>query len=130
MSTNELPTSIKVIGWGYTILGAFVVAMALLVSVGIVSLIGLFHTVVSPIGAIAGYFALLVAVVFGTLTVILGQGILRRNHSAWIITFILAVLTILRFLLGSQMHKQLDGSDLWSIFVIWKLYEHRKLFEV
>lgn len=120
---KNLPTSLNVIGWVDTAIGIIVVLTGLFLAAGIGLLSALFSKVV---GIAAGIFVGVWVIVIGTLLVFLGQGILRKNKAAWVIGVVVAVLGVFAALSRRQ------GTDVvllvWNVFIIWKLYEHRKLF--
>ncbi|MDP2671708.1 MAG: hypothetical protein Q8P13_04615 [bacterium] len=122
---KSLPTSITVIGWVYTALGVLLTITGLLFGLGVGFISGFFHAI---LGVVGGLFLGLFLAVVGCGIVFLGQGLLQKNKAAWVITLVIAILGIFNAL-GKR-----EGTNLiqlvWGVFVIWKLYEHRKLFDI
>lgn len=120
----KLPISIKVIGWVYTAVGALAAMVGLLLGIG-VGIIGSIFSII--IGAAGGFAIGVVFVIIGLAAIWLGQSLMLKNKTAWWVAIIIAVLGIFGAL---NRRKGLDmGAIIWNVFVIWKLYERRKLFE-
>lgn len=119
---NNAPVSIQIIGIIYILLGI------LIASLGVLAFIGLNFLPDSVKGAAAGGIVLLILFGgIGVLVIFLGKGILGRSKTTWYIAFITSLLALVSSL--SKLPITFIAF-LWQAFVIWKLFEHRKVFGI
>ena len=121
---KKLPVSLKVIGWFYMLISVFISL------VGIISaLLVLINSVrILSMDILPSFMMLLLLTVIGVGMFFVGKGILALNKTAWIFGLLLAFLSLLGILSGRDSRIYLQ--TVVDIFVIWKLWEHRKLFGI
>ena len=117
------PTSIQIIGIIYLILGVLIAFLGVLAFIGL----NFLPSSVKGASAVGGLVLLIMFGGIGVLVIFLGRGILKKNKTAWYIAFITSIVALLSSL--SKLPITFIAL-LWQAFVVWKLYEHRKIFGI
>ncbi len=123
---NKTPASISVIGWIYSVIGMILIAFGILLLLGL----GFLSTLASSLFSVSliGAIGFLLFGFLGIISLFLGQGVLRKNKVSWYLLFIFAALGMINILFQRKTASVVGF--FWDIFVIWKLWEHRKLFGI
>ncbi|OGH19593.1 MAG: hypothetical protein A2868_02710 [Candidatus Levybacteria bacterium RIFCSPHIGHO2_01_FULL_40_15b] len=114
---NNLPTSIKTIGWLYTLIGLIITGFFCLLS---------FSQLINPTKESVSIFTTnqktilsFLGIIYGICVFLVAQGILRKNNISWYLSLVLILPIITNPLL-----------ILFNLFFAWKLIQHRKYFNI
>lgn len=145
---SNLPLSITLISWFNIIYGLIIFILGGFISSGIGSLNepinSVLRVLIVSIYGVAGmifFVGTWALFIFGIIIVFLGYMLLQRNRAVWFIFFLGSLLSLLGVIqtinllfqnlsFGNELTAGAIIAPLYYIFLVWKLWEHRKVFGV